>query len=152
MSSFVAEDFPSLFAAPHGKVRVLSAERIFWEKVTAIHAWYHAPARKTLGERHSRHFYDVARMYEAEAGRSAVANTELLFNVVEHKKVFFASTWAHYDEARPGTLRLVPPESRLAGLRRDYESMREMIFGEPPTFTHVLDVLREIEIAVNSGR
>lgn len=99
-----------------------------------------------------RHFYNVTRMFEAEVGRSAAKNTDLLLKVVEHKKVFFASAWANYDEARPGTLHLVPPDSRLPGLRRDYETMREMIFGEPPTFAHVLDVLREIEVAVNAVR
>jgi len=150
VTPFVAEDFPKIFNIPSCHVRALSAARTFWEKVTALHSWYHAPEEKGLGDRYSRHFYDVACMYETEVGRSAIKDMELLLKVAEHKKVFFASAWAKYDEARPGTLRLVPPDSRLAELQRDYQSMREMIFGEPTTFAHVLDVLREIEVAVDT--
>lgn len=115
-----------------------------------LHAWHYAPADKTLGGRYSRHFYDVVRMYEVGVGRAAIKDADLLAKVTEHKAVFFAAAWAKYDQARPGTLRLVPPSTRLAELRRDYQSMREMIFGEPPTFEHLLDVLREIEDAVNT--
>ena len=150
ITPFVAEDFPELFISPHGVVRALSAERTFWEKITALHAWHYAPADKRLGDRYSRHFYDIACMYETAVGKSAIQDIKLLLKVVEHKKVFFASAWAHYDEARPGTLRLIPPDSRMVELRRDYQSMQEMIFDEPPTFAHVLDIIREVELAVNS--
>ena len=53
-------------------------------------------------------------------------------------------------EARPGSLRLVPPSSRLPELEQDYRKMREMIFGEPPPFERILTVLREIESLVNT--
>jgi hypothetical protein len=46
-------------------------------------------------------------------------------------------------------LRLVPPDARLPELEQDYLTMREMIFGEPPTFERLLDVLREIERHIN---
>ena len=74
-------------------------------------------------------------------------DVDLLLKVAKHKEVFFASSWAKYREARPGTLRLLP--LRLDELKRDFEIMREMIFGQPPTFGHVLEVLREIELQVN---
>ncbi|NLE58265.1 MAG: nucleotidyl transferase AbiEii/AbiGii toxin family protein [Planctomycetes bacterium] len=150
VASFVAEDFPALFRAPVAPVRVLSAERTFWEKATALHAWHRAPSGKAMGHRFSRHFYDVVRMYEDELGRKAIRDTGLLQRVIKHKMVFFPSRWAQYEEARPGTLRLVPPYSRLAELRADYQSMREMIFGEAPTFDHLIAVLTEIEAAVNA--
>ena len=40
----------------------------------------------------------------------------------------------------------------LAELEQHYHKMREMIFGEPPTFDRLLDVLREIERHVNGSR
>jgi len=65
---------------------------------------------------------------------------------------FFARAWAKFDEAVPGTLRLVPPENRVAELERDYRAMRdEMIFGDAPTLGHIIDVLREIERRVNGN-
>ena len=81
--------------------------------------------------------------------RAAVEDTELLLRVARHKEVFFPAAWARYAEAKPGTLRLVPPDVRLPELEQDYRNMREMIFGEPPTFERLLDVLREIERNIN---
>lgn len=150
MMPLAAEDFPALFGTPSCQVRVLAAERTFWEKVTALHAWYHAPITKPLGIRYSRHFYDVACIYRTDVGRRALKDTPLLMKVVEHKKGFFSAAGARYDEARPGSLGIVPPESRLGELRRDYQNMREMIFGEPLPFDDMLEVLREIEEAVNA--
>jgi hypothetical protein len=131
-------------------VHVLAAERTFWEKATILHAWHHAPADKVLRDRQSRHYYDLVRMYEHGIGREAMKNTDLLLKVAEHKSIFFASAAAKYAEARPGMLRLVPPDSRLGELRRDYQRMQEMIFGPTPTFEHVVTVLGEIESAINS--
>ena len=56
---------------------------------------------------------------------------------------------ARYDQAKPGSLRLLPPPSRQTELREDYGKMREMIFGEPPAFEYLLKVLAEIERRVN---
>jgi hypothetical protein len=81
--------------------------------------------------------------------KAAVRDIDLLLKVARHKEVFFPAAWARYADARPGTLRLVPPEVRLPELEQDYRKMNEMIFGEPPTFRHLLEVLREIESQVN---
>jgi hypothetical protein len=45
----------------------------------------------------------------------------------------------------------VPPDSRLPELEQDYRKMQEMIFGEPPAFRRILEVLREIEVQVNGA-
>jgi hypothetical protein len=36
-------------------------------------------------------------------------------------------------------------------LEQDYRKMREMIFGEPPAFEQLIEILREIERHVNGG-
>lgn len=151
VTPYAAEDFPRLFPSPTCSVHVLAAERTFWEKATILHVWHHAPADKVLRDRQSRHYYDLVRMYEHGIGCEAMKNTDLLLKVAKHKSIFFASAAAKYAEARPGTLRLVPPDSRLGELRRDYQSMQEMIFGAAPAFEHVMDVLGEIEAAINSA-
>lgn len=147
---YAAEEFPDIFHSPTCSVHVLGVDRTFWEKATILHAWHHAPADKVLRDRQSRHYYDLVRMYEHGIGREAMKNTDLLLKVAEHKSVFFASASAKYGEARPGTIRLVPPDSRLAELRRDYQSMQEMIFGPVTSFEHVMKVLAEIESAINT--
>jgi hypothetical protein len=133
ITSYAAAEFPSAFREPGCRVRVLAAERTFWEKATVLHMWHHAPADKKFRDRQSRHYYDVVRLYEHELGKAAIRDVELLLKVARHKEVFFPAAWARYADARPGTLRLVPPKDRLPELEQDYRKMQEMIFGEPPS-------------------
>jgi hypothetical protein len=151
VASYAAAEFPSAFKEAGCTVRVLAAERTFWEKATVLHMWHHAAPDKKFGDRQSRHYYDVVQMYGHDLGRAALTNTELLLKVARHKEVFFPAAWARYSDARPGTLRLVPPDARLTELEQDYRKMREMIFGQPPAFETLLKVLGEIERRVNGG-
>ncbi len=147
---FAAEHFPNLFAAPYCEVEALTAERTFWEKATILHAEHHRPAEKQIQGRHSRHYYDTAMMAQSPIKTRALADRELLARVVHHKNEFYYSKWARYDLAVPGTFRLVPPEPRLVELRRDYQSMSVMIFGEVPAFESILDTLRRLEAEINA--
>lgn len=153
VQAYAAEDFPAAFKVPSCQVTVAAAERTFWEKTTILHMWFHADAKKKLGDRQSRHYYDVARLYQGDIGKAAIRDTELLKAVSRHNGVYFARAWAKFDEAVPGSLRLVPPSSRIAELARDYQSMREeMIFGGAPTWDEIVDVLREVERQVNGTK
>src|ERR1017187_4058966 len=146
---FVAEEFPTLIRRPKIKVIALDAERTFWEKVTLIHAENHRPADKPFHNRLSRHYSDVAHIFRSELGAKAIANTALLEQVVKHKQVFFPSGWAHYDTAKPGSLKLVPDTETVNRLRSDYESMKEMFFGEVESFNSVMTTIRELQEALN---
>ena len=139
-----------MFKDPTCNVHVLSAERTFWEKATILHMWHHAPADKKFRDRQSRHYYDVVRLYQNELGRAAIRDTELLLKVARHKEVFFPAAWARYTDAKPGTLRIVPPDARVMELEQDYRKMKEMIFGEPPAFDLLLEVMGRIEAEINS--
>jgi len=66
-----------------------------------------------------------------------------------HKARFFASSWAHYATAVPGSFHLLPPVTRLDELRADYAAMRPMFLNEPLSFDEMLAVLREAENALN---
>jgi len=150
VSPYVAEDFPQMFKAPQAKVRVLSAERTFWEKATALHAWHSNP-KAVAANRRSRHYYDVMRLYEHRIGQRAIQDTKLLAEVARHKALFFPAASAHYDLAKPGTLKLSPPESQLDALWRDYQSMAEMFFAPPPPFDHILVGLSQVETIINAS-
>ena len=76
VTSYAAEAFPGVFKEAGCKVRVLAAERTFWEKATVLHMWHHAPAEKKFRDRQSRHYYDVVRLYEHELGKAAVRDTD----------------------------------------------------------------------------
>src|SRR6185312_12644480 len=150
VSSYVAAEFPKHFKEPGCKVHVLGIERTFWEKATILHMWHHAPADKKFRDRQSRHYYDVARLYQHELGKAAFKDTDLLLKVARHKEVFFPAAWARYAEAKPGTLRIMPPNSRLLELEQDYGKMKQMIFGEPPSFESLLELLKQLEAEINS--
>jgi len=150
VTPYIAEDFPKLFTAAKCKVRVLGAERTFWEKATALHAW-HQSAKAAVPDRRSRHYYDLARLYEQAIGKRAIQDIKLLAEVARHKSLFFPATSAHYELAKPGTFKLSPPPEQIETLRRDYQSMAEMFFASPPPFEHLLDVLGQMEKIINGS-
>ncbi len=148
--SFVAEEFPNLFADAEVGVVALLAKRTFWEKVTILHAEYHRPPDKALPGRYSRHYYDVAMLARGPVKAEALADLELLAQVVRHKQAFYPSGWSRYDLARPGHLRVTPIPERLAVLRQDYRDMAVMIFDDPPRLEDLMETLAEFEREVNS--
>jgi len=151
IAPYVAEQFPAAFETTDFVVKVLAAERTFWEKATLLHAEYHRPPDKEIPLRLSRHYYDTFRLILSGISEKATARSGLLQRVVEHKKVFFPSGWAHYDEAIQGSLRLTPHPGRIRQLEEDYDKMREMFFAEQPVFADVLRILEEWETHFNQG-
>ena len=151
VTPWVAEEFPDQFVAPGCSVTALEAERTFWEKATLLHAYYHYPAEKQLPPRLARHIYDVHCLANDPIGERALTNTELFARVAEFKSLFFKSSWTHYETAHPGTLRLVPSESRLQEWRNDYGSTEEMFIGTPPSFEALIETLQRVEMQINRG-
>ena len=147
--SFAGEHFPKVVVDNDASVVALLGKRTFWEKVTILHVEYHRPEDKQIPVRYSRHFYDVAMMAEGKIKDEALADRELLAQVVKHKETFYSSGWARYDLAKAGSLRLVPPENRRGALEQDHKKMAVMIFGDPPSFGWILDRLAKLENEIN---
>jgi hypothetical protein len=148
---FAAEEFPDVFDEPSCAVKAIKAERTFWEKATILHAEHHRPPDKPLPGNHARHYYDMAMLARSPVGAQAAQDLELLRRMVEHKRKFYYVAWARYDLAEPGTLSLVPPESRLGELADDYEAMSLMIFGEAPPLEYIIDELHRLERSINES-
>jgi hypothetical protein len=147
--SYAAEAFPAAFQTAGCLAHVLDARRTFWEKATLLHAEFHRPAGDTAADRLSRHYYDVYQLSRHKIGRQALERVTLLDRVVAHKRLFFASAWAHYETAARGSFRLVPPAQRTAALRADYGHMREMIFGDAPAWEEIMRGLGQLEDRIN---
>jgi predicted nucleotidyltransferase component of viral defense system len=152
VTPYVAEQFPESFKEGSCRIKVLSAERTFWEKATILHAEFHRPPDKPMPARLSRHYYDLHEVIRAGVGTKAEARLDVLERVVEHKSLFFRSSWAKYDEAAKGQLRIAPPEFRIKALRDDYGKMREMFFDEPPVFEEMIAKLRDWEMKFNDAK
>ncbi|RZU35579.1 nucleotidyl transferase AbiEii/AbiGii toxin family protein [Edaphobacter modestus] len=147
--SFVADQFPDLVDEPDIRVEALLAKRTFWEKATILHAEFYRSPEKPLPPRYSRHYYDLAMMANSDIRDEALSDMGLLADVVRHKQVFYAATWARYDLAQAGSLRLLPAESRRDALKQDYRQMMPMIFGDAPAFEAILRTLAALEELIN---
>ncbi len=146
---YVVEEFPKLFKQPCVELDAIKPERTFWEKVTILHAEAHRPDNKPQPSRYSRHYYDVYRMLGTEIEQTALANLDLLEDVVRFKKKFYYSAWANYDLAVLPTIRLVPGDKVMASLKADYAEMREMIFGDYPTLDDIISAITDFEQRLN---
>lgn len=151
LSTYVQQAFPDLPGLAPVDVRTLGIERTFWEKATILHMLFHQDAGKPLADRMSRHYYDMAQLTQHDAKVRALANLDLLSEVSHHKSVFFKAAWARYEDAKPGSLRLIPGDQLEAALRRDYAGMREMIVGDAPTFDNVLSTIAALEVEINAA-
>ena len=146
---WVAKEFPEVLADFRCDLVALELERSFWEKATILHAEYHRDAAKPIRDRFSRHYADTAAMATRSEIGLTLSNSELRQHVADWKSKFFPSSWARYDLAKPGTFRLVPPESRKAELEKDYLAMQPMFLNEPPPFEAVLKTLAALESRIN---
>lgn len=147
--SYAAERYPQAFTTPSTSDLTVIAERTFWEKVTILHKEAFR-INNRFPSRYSRHYYDLYCIEKSPVKSQAYANLPLLERVVAFKARFYPTNAARYDLAHPGTMRLMPPEDYVSILAEDYEHMKNMIFGEKPSFEEILDTLRKMEAEINS--
>jgi hypothetical protein len=148
---YLAAEIPDL-QFPEATVRVLSASRTFWEKVTLIHVACNRSDPKLDTDRQSRHWHDLAVLADHKIGQAALADRALLEDVVKHKSIFFHTSYAKYDACLSGGLRLIPGTPFLKALRADYEKMIAdgMFEGEPPRFDSIIARLKDLENQINA--
>ncbi len=144
-------DLMSAYGDLRANVVALEITRTFWEKATILHAEHHRPPELPIRDRFTRHYADFEALWRHPSRAEALARLDLLEDVVRHKSRFFASGWTHYETARPGTFRLVPPRARHAALARDYATMAPMFIGAPIEFDVMLRRLDAAEHQINDG-
>ena len=124
-------------------------QRTFWEKATILHTEFHRPADKPTPDRFSRHYADTAALANHPDASNAASDHEMRNRVVHWKSRFFGSSWARYEEAVPGSFRIVPPPARLSSLKQDYQAMHDMYLSEPASFDDILTALARLEESIN---
>jgi hypothetical protein len=140
ITPYVAEQFPQL--------RVLSAERTCWEKATILHVLHYGTKMR---DRKSRHYYDLHMLAKKGVATTALQHPELLERVVMNKSIMFSDNKASYVTAVIGSLRLSPKVEMLQELKRDYAAMEEMFTRAPPTWEVMMNIIAEIEKAINTS-
>ena len=51
----------------------------------------------------------------------------------------------NWQKIFPGTFKLYPNENSIPNLKKDYENMKQMIFGDSPSFEEVLSVIKNLK-------
>ncbi|MGB7334491.1 MAG: nucleotidyl transferase AbiEii/AbiGii toxin family protein [Salaquimonas sp.] len=143
---------------PEAQPRVMTAERTFWEKATAIHAYC---LRGTFrgGDRYARHWYDLDCLDQVGIAESAIIDRALATDVAEHKQHFFRETDSKgevidYQVAVTGSLRLVPTGAPLDTLKGDYSKMIDagMFQSDAISFDDLMNRLAILQDRVNARK
>ncbi len=147
---YVIEHFPTLDPEAAFSIRVLAAERTFWEKACLLHEETFRPPDKPRKLRMARHYYDLWCLLRAGVGDRAMADRPLFERVAEHRELFFRYTWVNYSTHKPGTFRLVPPAEQVKEWKADYQAMLgPMFFGAVPTFDEMMAAASNFEETFN---
>ena len=150
ITPYAAVQYPKVFTQPETEILTVLPKRTFWEKITILHREAFRPENKSFPARYSRHYYDLYCMIHSTVKDEALADIELLDKVAEFKDKFYRCAWARYDEAKVGTIRLIPPERNLQVLKDDYSHMQNMIFGDKPDFEIILKGIEQLENEINA--
>lgn len=141
---------------PKAQPRVMSAERTFWEKATAIHAYC---LRGTFrgGDRYARHWYDLDCLDEIGIAENSLKNRTLAYDVAEHKQYFFRETdndgnIIDYQAAVDGSLCLLPTGEPLTALEKDYGKMIEagLLQSDVISFNDLMNRLSALQDRANA--
>ena len=155
ISCDINDALPEL-GAPTAYLRVMRAERTFWEKVTAIHAYC---LRGTFrgGDRYARHWYDLDCLDRAGIATKAINDRNLAEDVARHKQHFFrendqAGKLVNYRDAVKGSLCLIPTGEALEALRQDYQQMSDagLLQSDATKFYELIDRLTDLENRANA--
>jgi len=150
VSSYVATTHAPLFKQTHCPVSTIKAERTFWEKILILHQEHHRPEHTVQPKGYSRHFYDVAKMAGSSIRQSALKDSQLKDDVINFKQRYYPRSWARYDLAKLGEIKLVPQAHVLKATQSDYMAMKEMFFGDVPTFDVLIETLEQLEGDINT--
>lgn len=151
ISPYLFEEFPDLLGSGAFSVRTVSPRRTFLDKAMLLHEEGLRPSDRQRPHRLSRHYYDLWCLITRGVADQALADPGLFESVARHRERFWAQSGVDYSTLRQGQLRLVPGPEQLAGWRKDYLSMQEMIFGEAPDFAEIMATVGQFESRFNAG-
>ena len=122
----ISDALPDL-QVPSVSPRVMSAQRTFWEKATAIHA-YCLRGEFRGGDRYARHWFDLDCLDVVGVAQDALDDRSVAHDVAKHKQHFFrekarTGEVIDYGAAVAGELFLVPAGEALEALEHDYSKM-----------------------------
>lgn len=143
---------------PIANPRVMRAERTFWEKATAVHAYCLRGAFRG-GDRYARHWYDLDCLDHSDIAANAIRDRDLAEDVAKHKQHFFRENdrdgnVIDYQAAVSGALCLIPSGEALDALGNDYRQMLDagLLKSDTVKFETLMERLSDLQDRVNEVR
>ena len=137
----------SEFAEAPINVPTAIPERTFLEKLFLLHEEFHRPQEKIRVERQSRHLYDIFQMLKSEVAIRAINDRELYKTIVAHRYNHSRVGGVDYNLHQPQTLDPVPLPEFIDAWEADYKTMQEeMIYGDSPSFSEMIETIREFTL------
>lgn len=133
------------------EVNTLSIKRNFIEKLLILHSITLRPEEKPINQNYSRHYYDVYSILANGFNIDSTHDLEILEAVVKNKHDFWNESWVDYSKIKKfSDIKLIPNESRLTEIKKDYKNMEEMFFKYFPKFEEMILRLQDFENFLNT--
>lgn len=128
------------------EVNTLSIKRNFIEKLLILHSITLRPEEKPINQNYSRHYYDVYSILENGLNIDPIDDLEILEAVVKNKHDFWNESWVDYSKIKEfSDIKLIPNDSRITEIKKDYKNMEEMFFKDFPKFEEMILKLQDFE-------
>lgn len=148
INTYASSYFPSMFNSRDFKITSILAKRTFWEKIIILHKTnYRVDSR--FPNRYARHYYDIAMFYSSEYFEEALEDKFLRQDVLLFNEVFYDKSDFHLELAIPGHFKLVPDQSLLSVIEKDYILMSRMFFNTYPSFEELVEIIKVVEERIN---
>lgn len=125
-------------------IKTASPARTFLEKAFLICEEYQKKEPRTY--RMSRHFYDLEKLSHTPYAETALVDSDLYHDIVEHRKKYYHVGAVDYDKELPATITIVPREDLIPQFEADYKDMRSsFIYGKSLNFSDLLQFLETLQ-------
>lgn len=125
-------------------IKTVSPARTFLEKAFLLCEEYQKSDPRTY--RMSRHFYDLEKLSHTDYLEMALNDTNLYYDIVEHRKKFYHVGYVDYNKELPSAITIVPRVELVPKYESDYNDMRSsFIYGESLDFSDLLMFLEKLQ-------
>ncbi len=147
IQSILSEMYPQrAYAETPFPVAAVEPKKTFLEKIFLLHEEFQRPdLGKIKTERMSRHFYDLEKLMDTEAGKAALEDEDLYVTIIHHRQRYSRLSWMDYNTLHKHTISFLPPEILKEAYMKDYAVMQEqMIYGESLEYPGLYERLEQL--------
>jgi len=151
VSTYVGQIFEGRnFADAEILIPTVTPERTFLEKVFLLHEEFQQPVSKIKVARKSRHFYDLERLMDTSFSNNALADRNLYWHIVTHRKSITPVRGIDYSFHHPGSINILPPAETLSSWEKDYRLMQgSMFYSDSLSFDNIMGRMSDLKSRIN---